>query len=67
MVEIDVVVTVCSKYKMEPEEFNPNLPPMYKEDEISHMRRKFETFDINEDGGLTSKELKRRKICSLST
>ena len=52
---------------MEQKEFNPNPPPVYTEDEISHMRRKFETFDIDEDGGLTSKELKRRKICNVFT
>ena len=50
---------------MEQEELNPNPTPMYTENEITHMRRKFETFDIDGDGGLTPGELKRRKNCIL--
>ena len=43
------------------EEANTNLFGMYSKDEIDEMKQKFEIFDIDEDGGLATTELKRRK------
>ena len=44
------------------EEVNLDNCTIYSEEEINEMKEKFEKFDVDDDGGLTTNELKRRKI-----